>query len=570
MTASDEAWASAGAPEPAADPGAVDAGDGRGADAGEGAGPRYGAGERADADEGAGPRDGRLALALEAAAVFFVALAVFTWKLLPDVGYWDTAIFQAAPPVLGLTHPTGFPTWNLLGWLWTTILPLGAPALELNLLTAVAAALAIAMTYVVARQIRSDRLPAAAAALTCGLMVSFWRTAGHADPHPLHVLLAMTVLSLLLAWGHGRRPRYLVAAALLFALGMGNHMLMAVLAPGIGIYVLAARPSVLREPRTIVASVAALLAGLAVYAYVPIRGGANPAIHYDYAPTTPELFLRYVLGQDFSGQMAFLSIAGLGQAAAQVPTFAKQLGDTLTPPIAMGIVVLAAVGLGALVSARAYRTAWLLAATGGLTLYARLTYQNGDLERYQLFPVAVMAALAALGATAAWHRIRTGGEVAGEPVSAGQRNTGALGPLAGTLPGVLLLVPIALFAVNGDKVKVADSRCFVGAVVAEAPHGAAIVSWWSMATPIWYAQAVEGHRPDLTVVSAGSTVVAEIERFRAEGRPVLIIQPEGEVRRAQEAGFPMEELRLCGTGALLVTGPAGTVPPPEPSPSSAP
>ena len=514
-----------------------------------------------DADE----RDARLTLALEAASVFFVALAAFSWKLLPDVGYWDTAIFQASPPVLGLTHPTGFPTWNLLGWLWTTILPLGSPAFELNLLTAVAAALAVAMIYVVARQIGSDRLPAAAAALTCGLMVSFWRTAGHADPHPLHVLLAMAVVSLLLAWGRGRRPRSLVGAALVFGLGMGNHMLMAMLAPGVGIYVLAARPTVLREVRTIAGSVVALLAGLAVYAYVPIRGAAHPPRHYEYAPTTPDLFWRYVLGQDFSGQMAFLSVAGLGQAAGQLPTFAKQLGDTLTAPVAIGLVVFAAVGLGALVAARAYRTAWLLAATGGLTLYARLTYQNGDLERYQLFPVAIMAALAALGATVAWRWVRTRGEPRGEPISAGQRAPAPLDPVIRVLPGVLLAVPIALFSLNVDKVKVADSRCYVEDVVAGAPQDAAIVSWWSMATPIWYTQAVEGRRPDLTVVSAGSTVVAEIERFRAEGRPVVIVQLDGEVKLARDAGYPMEELSFCGTGGLRITGPAGTVPPPEPS-----
>jgi hypothetical protein len=514
--------------------------------------------------------DARISVLLEAAAVTFAALAVFTSKMLPDVGYWDTAIFQAAPPVLGLTHPTGFPTWNLLGWLWTTILPLGSEAYELNLLTAVAAALAVAMTYVVARQIGSDRLPAAAAALTCGLMVSYWRTAGHADPHPLHVLLAMTVLSLLVAWGRGRRARYLVAAALVFGLGMGNHMLMALLAPGIGIFVLAARPSVLREPRTIAGSVAALAAGLAVYAYVPIRGGANPAVQYDYAPTTPELFLRYVLGQDFSGQMAFLSTAGLGQAAGQLPAFAGQLGSSLTPPVAVALVLLAAGGLRTLLATRAYGTAWLLAATGGLTLYARLTYQNGDLERYQLLPVAIMAALAALGATAAWRWVRSGPGVPGEPVSAGRGMPTTLDRYGHVLPGLLLAVPVALFVVNGDRVKVPDSRCYVEDVVANAPQDAAIIAWWSMATPIWYTQAVEGRRPDLTVVSAGSTVVDQIERFRAAARPVVIIQLEGDLRRAQDAGYPMEETRFCGTGAWRITGAAGTVPPPEPEASAAP
>ena len=30
--------------------------------------------------------------------------------------------------------------------------------------------------------------------------------------------------------------------------------------------------------------------------------------------------------------------------------------------------------------------------------------------------------------------------------------------------------------------------------------GAVIVSWWSFSTPLWYAQRVEGRRPDLVII----------------------------------------------------------------------
>ena len=512
------------------------------------------------ADSTRRPRPDRLTSILEAAAVVFVALAAYSWHLLPDVGFWDTAIFQAAPPTLGLTHPTGYPTFNLLGWLWTTVLPLGGAAYEMNLLTAVTAALAIGMLFTIARRLGAGRELAAAAALSCGLMVAFWRTAGRADPHPLHVLLALVVVAMLLAWERGRRPRTLALAALVFGLGMGNHMLMAMLAPGIAVYLLAARPSILREPRTIAASVLALVAGLSVYAYVPLRAAANPPIQYDYAPTTPELFLRYVLGLDFGGQMAFFSLSGPGVALGQLGTFLGQLGDSFTPPVAMALVVLAGVGIRDLVARRAWRTAWLLVSTGGLTLYARLTYQNGDLERYALFPVAVMGILAAVGAQRLWQAATR--DRGGEPVSEGRRAATRRTAIARALPAVALAVPLALFGLNGDRVKVADARCYLDELLAGAPENAGIVAWWSMTTPIWYAQAVEGARPDLTVVSAGSTVVAEIERFQEMDRPVLIIQLDGEVELARAAGFPMEEVKYCGVTAYQITGPAGSVPPP--------
>ena len=505
-------------------------------------------------------RPDRLTSLLEAAAVVLVALAAYTWRLLPDVGFWDTAIFQAAPPTLGLTHPTGFPTFNILGWLWTTLLPLGGAAYEMNLLTAVTAALAIGVLFGIARQLGAGRELAAAAALACGLMTAFWRTAGRADPHPLHVLLALSVVALLLAWDRGRRPGRLALAALVFGLGIGNHMLMALLAPGIAVFVLAARPSVLREPRTIAASVLALVAGLAVYLYVPLRAAANPPIHYDYAPTTPELFLRYVLGQDFQGQMAFLSLSGPGVAFGQLGTFLAQLGDSFTPPVAMALVLLAGVGLVDLVARRAWRTAWLLASTGGLTLYARLTYQNGDLERYALFPVAVTGILAAVGAQRLWRAATR--DRRGEPVTEGRRASARPMTLTRVLPALALAIPLALFGINQDRVKVADARCYLDELIAGAPQDAGIVAWWSMTTPIWYAQAVEGARSDLTVVSAGSTVVDEIERFRDAGRPVLIIQLDGEVELARAAGYPMDEVKYCGVTAYRITGPAGSVPAP--------
>jgi Protein O-mannosyl-transferase TMEM260-like len=502
------------------------------------------------------PPGDRVRAALEFAAVTLVALAAFTWHLLPDVGFWDTAIFQAAPPVLGLTHPTGYPTFNLLGWLWTTVLPLGNAAYEMNLFTAVTGALAVGMVFTVARQVGAGALAAAAAALTCGLMVSFWRTAGRADPHPLHVLFALAVISLLLAWDRGRRPRMLVLAALVFALGMGNHLLMTMLVPGVGVYVITARPSILREPKTIALSVLALAAGLLVYAYVPLRAAASPPIRYDFAPTTPDLFLRYVLGQDFSGSMAFFSPAGPGVALRELGTAWQQLGDSLTVPVAIGLLVLAVGGTWSLLAERRWRTTWLLLSTGGLTLYARLTYQNGDLERYALVPVAVLSILAAAGVQALLRlAVR---EVRGEPVSAGRRPERPAVEPARLAPALLLAVPLALVVVNGERVSVPNARCYVDDVVARAPQDAAIVAWWSVTTPLWYTQAVEGRRPDLTVVSAGSTVVEEIERFRTADRPVLIIQLDGEVKKARDAGYPMEEERFCGVGAWRIVGPPGT------------
>ena len=198
--------------------------------------------------------DARVTALLEFAAVSFVrARRAFTWRLLPDVGFWDTAIFQAAPPGAGAHPPDRLPDLQPAGLAVDHAPAARQPGVRDRTCSTAVHAARSPWGWRSSWPGRWGRaaLPAAAAALTCGLMVAFWRTAGRADPHPLHVLMALVVISLLLAWDRGRRPRLLVLAALVFALGLGNHMLMAMLAPGVGIYVITARPSILREPRTV-------------------------------------------------------------------------------------------------------------------------------------------------------------------------------------------------------------------------------------------------------------------------------------------------------------------------------
>jgi hypothetical protein len=486
-------------------------------------------------------------LAVAAIGVSLAALAAFVWRLLPDVGFWDTAIFQSAPPVLGLTHPTGFPTYLLVGWAWVHLLPFLVPATALNLMTAIAGALAVGLVFVLAARLGAGVLPAAAGALAVGYTAIFWRTAARADPHPLHVLLALGVLLLLLEWDRRRDWRLLAGAALVFGLGMGNHALTVMLVPGIAVFVLTARPRVLREPRTVAIAALTLAAGLLVYVYVPLRAAANPPIHHDYAPTTWTLFWRYVLGQDFAGSMGFLSVDGPAAAVRDLAVFAGRFGDALTPPIAIGLAWLGLVGAVALVARGSYRSAWLLLATAGLTLYARLTYANGEIERYTLFPIAVLGALAAVGAQKVWDYIRDA------------RPALHRGSLR-WIPGVLLLAPLALLPINADHASSMSARCYVDAVVADLPARAYLVSWWSMSTPIWYAQAVEGSRPDVEVVNADSTAPDEVGRRWGEGRPIYLVESSDNAQRVRDGGFTLEKTSFCGFDAWRVTGrgtPAG-------------
>jgi len=59
-------------------------------------------------------RAARLLIVAAPVAVGIIAAALGIWRLMPGVGYWDTAEFQTIPPLLGTAHPTGYPTLTLL------------------------------------------------------------------------------------------------------------------------------------------------------------------------------------------------------------------------------------------------------------------------------------------------------------------------------------------------------------------------------------------------------------------------------------------------------------------------
>jgi hypothetical protein len=73
--------------------------------------------------------------------------------LAPTLLMADGAEFQFASYLLGIAHPTGYPLYLILGWLWSHLLPLGDVAYRINLLSAVFAGAAIGLMYPLIMQV---------------------------------------------------------------------------------------------------------------------------------------------------------------------------------------------------------------------------------------------------------------------------------------------------------------------------------------------------------------------------------------------------------------------------------
>src|SRR5262245_45366294 len=110
-------------------------------------------------------------------ALALAAFGLYLATLLPGLGIGDTAEFQRVVALLTLAHPTGYPLYSLLGWLWVQLPLGGTPAWRMNLFSALGAALAIGVLYLVARALGQRRAVAAAVALALATSLTFWSQA---------------------------------------------------------------------------------------------------------------------------------------------------------------------------------------------------------------------------------------------------------------------------------------------------------------------------------------------------------------------------------------------------------
>jgi 4-amino-4-deoxy-L-arabinose transferase-like glycosyltransferase len=461
---------------------------------------------------------------MAAVPVFCVALVLYLRTLLPDVGMWDTAEFQTIGSVLGIAHPTGYPTYTLLAWLASVVLaPFGNEAYRADLLSALLMAGAAALLAIRAVQ-ATHRWPIGLlAGISFSLTPVAWQWGQRADPHALHVFLAALLLVLLAAWAEAgeRDPRkaggWLLSAAVVYGLSLGNHALTLLLAPGIAVYVLLVAPGLLWQRWRLVLASAGLIAltTALVYLYLPLRSSMDPPL--DYAdPETWDAFWYLVLGEQFQG--SFGPLPAIGDILAGV-------GAELAG--AFGVAWLLAIA-GAVVSlVRHPRLGALTVLWFGCTWLFAIGYPNAAIERYFLVPLLVAALWLSLAADVAWDGLAgllsrvTGGA--------------AVRVAQGALVAVVLLAAVIPAAGRYDELDA--SREGWGREVLEATFSvlerdAVVLSWWSFSTPLWYGRWVEGRRQDVTIIDdrdilddGFGTVETAIEHFLGV-RPVYLIRLE--------------------------------------------
>ena len=314
-----------------------------------------------------------------------VAFAVYAWTCAPSVTLLDSGEFAVAAQLFGVPHPTGYPIWTILAWLFS-LLPLGNAAWQLALFSGVCGAFAVGLCALLIRSTArwlapdSPRL-ATVAALALSLAFAFsesmWSQAVIIEVYTLQALLVGLYVAALYIWL--RRPEKLAplyAAIFLFALAFSNHHLVLALAPlpflvvvlvrrdlfwdlllaslvtaliaYLAFALLADNPLVIKAAirltllvgavlvialvlrrgrlqwRLVVMMPALLAAGLLPYAYMPLASSTNPPMNWGYT-RLPEGFYFSINRSQYSGSLSDLSLR----------VFSKTLGVANTDPASL-------------------------------------------------------------------------------------------------------------------------------------------------------------------------------------------------------------------------------------------
>ena len=227
-----------------------------------------------------------------------VWLIVYVLTLLPGVAGGDAGELQVVPYALSLAHPTGYPLQTLLGKLWVTILPLSSIAWRMNLLSAVAGALAVAFTFGAVLGITRSRLAAIGAACALGASQAFWSQAVIGDKYAINAFFVALVIFLLQRWIGQPDAQRLYVLALAYGFSLTHHRSMLTLAPLLLAFVLWKARGTLRQPRVLIKLIACLLAPLLLYLYLPF-GATRPLPHSVWHPDTPGDWINYLLDRNF-------------------------------------------------------------------------------------------------------------------------------------------------------------------------------------------------------------------------------------------------------------------------------
>ena len=440
---------------------------------------------------------GRWGVALLGAALVILVGALYAGTLAPTVLPYgtpdtlDSPMLQAEVSVLGVGHPTGYPTYMMLTHLFT-YLPIGDPAFRLNLASAVYGVAAVFVVYLVGLRLGRRAVAAAAGALAFGLSGTFWSQAVITEVYTLEALLLALVILVLLVWRDTRKDRYLLLCTFLVGLSLTHHLTSVLLLPAVPAFVFLTDRRVFSKAGPLLKGLGLFLLGLLPFLYLPIRAMMHAPLD-EADPSTPWRFLLLVTGGSFlaesseKGRHCSPSALALADSSTKLELLGHHLLGQF-PLILMLVGMLAAVYL--LFKDRAVTILFGTLFFGCLAqavVYVQLGIEDFFVFLIPAFLVFGLCIAVGLGAVLRW----------AESLALGSATRRATLIVLSVLMLAVPLVGVREAYATNDRSGDYGGRRSIEAVASNVKQGATVLHHRS---PLWYMVLVERRRRDLTLI----------------------------------------------------------------------
>lgn len=511
-----------------------------------------------------------------------LSLALYVRTAAPTVLAADGGELQFVPYIAGIAHPTGYPLYTMLGWIWSHVLPFGDVAYRMNLFSVLWAVAAVVFLYITSSiflRLVSPGLSkgttyvsALVATTTFAVSWTFWSQAIIAEVYSLNAFFVVLIFYLLLRWksvgqvgnlsatdgeeeatGKTQKPAtFLLLLAFIYGLSLTHHRTMLLLAPAVVVFLwlagMATHPAamarrIIQDYRFALEVLLALLLPLLLYLYIPWRAPFTPYVRLSLSAdkelvlyqNTPQGFFNLVIGQMFRGE--------LGYRAETLTRWRMVVG------LLRGQFGWVGIGLGLLGVLRlVFGRRWALLTLTGLSYLANvvftLVYFIGDIfvlliPSYLVFSLWLALGAATLGEGLGEGMVRwKGTAVLYAPWREGYQKMisgiRSLVSLATVIP--LCILPLTFLSRNYlqiDQSHNYEVRDRWQEILAEPlPRRAIVVSNdRDEIMPLWYYQLVEGQRPDLSGLFPGivpdpayDNVVQLVDDVLTTGHPIYLIK----------------------------------------------
>jgi hypothetical protein len=228
---------------------------------------------------------------LAAAIASALVLVLYLLTLAPSSAMWDASEYITAAVRFGLPHPPGNPFFMILGRVFALLPIAHEVAARVNILAALSSAVAAGMWFLITERVLSYWLPerwqritgAAVATLVGATVFTVWnQSVVNEKVYTVSLAFFAIVSWLTVLWCDDpdgpTADKILVLIAFLIGLGYTNHPAGFLVAPAVGVAVLARRWQTVLRWRLLVSAVLAMALGLSVFAVEPIRSAHHPAI----------------------------------------------------------------------------------------------------------------------------------------------------------------------------------------------------------------------------------------------------------------------------------------------------